>query len=279
LDRPTAGPIAKLFAKLPQRNKKKSLLRILRSDFFSGGPHTAFFAAGTNFPDALSASAAAGGIGGPVILVRGGATTLDAATRSLITTLGVSSAKIAGGTGVVTSQFESSLRSFLGAVNVKRLAGADRYATSSAINRGSFTSAPTVYFAAGTGFADALGGAALAGRDHAPLYVVPSTCVPAYIVSDLQALGTTHRVLLGGTGVLSAGVANLTPCPVSPAPAPKPAPTKVPANPGDTKNCGDFSTWRAAQDWFNYYYPYYGDIAGLDKDSDRIACESLPGHP
>ncbi len=59
------------------------------------------------------------------------------------------------------------------------------------------------------------------------------------------------------------------------------APPSKPANPGDAKNCttADFPTWRQAQDWFNYYYPYYGDVARLDQDNDRIACEALPGHP
>lgn len=60
---------------------------------------------------------------------------------------------------------------------------------------------------------------------------------------------------------------------------PPPPPPTQPANPGDTKNCGDFDTWQAAQSWFDTYYPYYGDVARLDSDGDRIACETLPGHP
>lgn len=56
--------------------------------------------------------------------------------------------------------------------------------------------------------------------------------------------------------------------------APPPAP--APGNPGDTRNCGDFPTQAAAQAWFNTYYPLYGDVAGLDEDNDRIACEFLP---
>lgn len=70
------------------------------------------------------------------------------------------------------------------------------------------------------------------------------------------------------------------PAPVPP-PAPEPAPPgpKVPPNPGDSKNCSDFRTWREAQDWFEYYYPYYGDVSRLDGNKDGIACESLPGAP
>ncbi|MBG6085170.1 S-layer homology domain-containing protein [Zhihengliuella flava] len=64
----------------------------------------------------------------------------------------------------------------------------------------------------------------------------------------------------------------------TPKPTPPPKPTK-PSNPGNSKNCSDFSTWSSAQSWFNKYYPYYGDVAGLDRDGDRIACETLPGAP
>jgi len=49
-----------------------------------------------------------------------------------------------------------------------------------------------------------------------------------------------------------------------------------PANPGDAKDCGDFATQAEAQAWFDLYYPLYGDVAHLDYDNDREACETLP---
>ena len=52
-----------------------------------------------------------------------------------------------------------------------------------------------------------------------------------------------------------------------------------PDNPGDTKNCGDFSNYSEAKAWFDTYYPYYGDVARLDSDDDLEPCESLPGAP
>jgi hypothetical protein len=45
--------------------------------------------------------------------------------------------------------------------------------------------------------------------------------------------------------------------------------TAIPGNPGDSKNCSDFNTQRAAQNWFNTYFPYYGAVARLDGDNDR----------
>lgn len=56
-------------------------------------------------------------------------------------------------------------------------------------------------------------------------------------------------------------------------------PTTPPANPGDVVNCGDFSKWRDAQDWYERYFPYYGDVARLDGDGNGIVCVSLPGAP
>ena len=55
--------------------------------------------------------------------------------------------------------------------------------------------------------------------------------------------------------------------------------TTIPDNPGDTKNCSDFETYQEAKTWFDIYFPYYGDVAGLDGDGDEEPCESLPGSP
>ncbi len=63
-----------------------------------------------------------------------------------------------------------------------------------------------------------------------------------------------------------------------PAPAPAPAPV-APSNPGNAVDCGDFGTWPEAQGWYETYAPFFGDVAGLDGDSDGVACESLPGAP
>jgi hypothetical protein len=59
-------------------------------------------------------------------------------------------------------------------------------------------------------------------------------------------------------------------------PAPAPAPVPVPSNPGDSKNCSDCRTRAEAQAWFDTYYPAYGDVAGLDRDGNLLACEDLP---
>ena len=185
---------------------------IAQRAFPAGTTATAFIATGANFPDALSASAAAGAADAPVILVDGRASSLDTPTRNLLGSLGVDEAFIAGGTAVVSTGVQNSLRSLLGSSNVTRLSGSDRYATSVAINDDQFTSAPTVFLATGLGYADALAGAALAGTVGRPLFVVPRTCVPPAVLAQIDDLRPGLVLLLGGTAVLTGNVANLGSC-------------------------------------------------------------------
>ncbi len=49
-----------------------------------------------------------------------------------------------------------------------------------------------------------------------------------------------------------------------------------PPDPGNTKNCSDFDTREDAQEWFDRYFPHYGDVARLDGNGDGRACDSLP---
>ncbi|MEI3866039.1 excalibur calcium-binding domain-containing protein [Microbacterium sp. CCNWLW134] len=47
----------------------------------------------------------------------------------------------------------------------------------------------------------------------------------------------------------------------------------IPPRPAD-KDCGNFGSQAEAQAEFNFYFPAYGDVYGLDGDGDGIACES-----
>jgi len=176
------------------------------------GADTAYLSTGGNYPDALSAAPAAAHFGGPVVLVDGSSPVLDAATLGLLVHLGVQDLKIAGSDATVSAGIETYAVAVFGADHVTRNAGPDRFATSVAINADEFTTADTVYLATGFGYADALAGSALAGRDGAPLFASRAECVPAATMSAIQSLGATQVVLLGGPEVLSANVASLTVC-------------------------------------------------------------------
>lgn len=51
---------------------------------------------------------------------------------------------------------------------------------------------------------------------------------------------------------------------------------QAPPNPGNSKNCSDFATQAESQEWFDTYYPFYGDVAKLDTNNNGTACEFLP---
>lgn len=95
---------------------------------------------------------------------------------------------------------------------MQRRSGADRYATSVSINAATFVNAETVFLATGLGFADALAGAVVASLDPGPLFVVPRTCVPLAVLTEIDQLDAVAVTLFGGAGVLTPAVESLTPC-------------------------------------------------------------------
>jgi len=174
----------------------------VRDHWTDGSASLVYVASGRNFPDALSAAAAAGSQGAPVIIVDGSQNQLDAATAALITSLGTTDIAVAGGVAVVSEGILNDLAAITGVNAVRRLAGSDRYSTSAAINSDAFTTASRVYLASGEDFPDALAGTVRAGVDNAPLYIVPGSCIPREIADSINAFGPIEATLVGGTGVL-----------------------------------------------------------------------------
>lgn len=182
--------------------------RLIIADAFSSSD-TAYVATGKDFPDALSASAAAGLMDAPVVLVKGTAGTLNKATANALDRLGVTKTIIAGSEAVVSAGIQRSLNDMMPTV---RQAGTDRYGTSRAINKAAFPTTDRVFLATGVMFPDALAGAALAGRVGSPVYVVKGQCLPAAVLKDIRMSGATQITLLGSEGVLSQGIADLNQC-------------------------------------------------------------------
>lgn len=186
--------------------------RDLVSFAFGTSAPKAFIATGLNFADALAASAAAGTEGAPIILVDGKSSAPDAATTSLLGTLGTTKLVFVGSTPSISASMATGLSNLPGITSTVRYGGTDRYATSYLLNEGEFTAATSVYLATGTNYPDALAGAALAGAQHAPLYIVHPTCIPSHVLSDFLTLAPTSMVMLGGLPSLSAAVGNFVGC-------------------------------------------------------------------
>ena len=122
--------LAPVVIRLGGADRYETSRAVVHYAFGTGGATRVYLATGATFPDALSASAAAGARGGAVLLVRGTATNIDAVTLSFIRSLHPDDAVIAGGPGSVSVGIEASLAS-LGLPNGSfRLGGADRFETS-----------------------------------------------------------------------------------------------------------------------------------------------------
>ncbi|PPF59564.1 hypothetical protein C5C55_00460 [Rathayibacter sp. AY1C2] len=182
--------------------------KLILQDAFRGDSSMAWLATGEKFPDALSASAAAGANRAPVVLTNGTGSTVDPLTQQIISGLKVSSLTIAGSSLSVSAGIERSITGPM----ITRIGGTDRYDTSEKLNKAAFTSAKTVYLATGEKFPDALAGATAAGYTGSPLFAVQPTCVPRAVLADITASKATQVILLGSTDTLSEAVERLTPC-------------------------------------------------------------------
>ncbi|MEV8214484.1 cell wall-binding repeat-containing protein [Leifsonia sp. NPDC077715] len=184
--------------------------RRLATTAFGASIPTAFVATAMNFPDALAAGAAAGASGAPVLLVNGGAPSIDPFTTAYLLLKGTTTVKVVGGDNVVSPGVLSGLG--LNGVTVTRLSGSDRFETAEQVGRASFPTFTTAYLASGLGFPDALAGSALAAVKGAPLFTTNGGCVPRSVLSDLAAQKAQRVFLLGGTAVLGSSLNTLTSC-------------------------------------------------------------------
>jgi len=205
-------------------NRYETSLAIAKAVFPDPGySQEVFLTTGRNFPDALSASAAAGSNSTPVLLIDGSATRLSAGTVNALRDLGGHYLRIVGGTGAVSLGIERQLRAER--FHVTRFAGANRYATAVAVNDFFLASTPdTVFFATGANFPDALASGALAGQIRGPVYLTGRMCMPAAVRQSVLARGHVKRVVMGGEAVVDGVVVNDLSCrtPSTPTPAPRP---------------------------------------------------------
>jgi putative cell wall-binding protein len=223
-----AASVAKITGSTPTRVQgadRYETSRILALQAFPHGATTAFIATGANYPDALSAGAAAAKLGGPVILVDGSAPALDPQTSRLLTTLGVKTVDIAGGESAVSDGIQADLQKLNGGTAVYRYGGTDRWETSSeiseifvgaedtAVTSGTpFTDPTNTVLASGTTFADAVVAAPLAAELGAPIELAQPTCIPEVSMSLIIREGGTSLTVVGGPSALSDNVTSAHAC-------------------------------------------------------------------
>jgi YVTN family beta-propeller protein len=166
---------------------------------FAPGVASVYIASGENFPDALSASAAAGVKKSPVLLVtRDSIPTVVAAE---LRRLKPGNIVVMGGTNTVSDALAAALTAY---APTTRLGGADRYAVSAALSAREFgVGVAVAYIASGQNFPDALSGSAAAGHLNGPVLLVTKDGVPSTVATELERLHPRKIVVLGGPNSVS----------------------------------------------------------------------------
>lgn len=196
--------------------------------FAETGVFRAFVTTGLNFPDAISASAAAGvgstdSTGAPdaVVLVPGSNPGVDEATSTLLDSLGVQTVAVVGGPAAISDGILADLDAqFPDAVSL--LAGETRYDTSAYVAFAAFSDAVeggprtddsgTVYLASGQNFPDALAIAAVAGAEKSPVLLTPPGCTNPFAEELVAGLAAERVVTIGGPAAVSENAATLNYC-------------------------------------------------------------------
>lgn len=175
---------------------------------------TVFIATGRDFPDALSAAPIAVRQKWPLLLVGSAAQGLTDNARKMLRNSRF--AIILGGAAAVPTVVEDEAARLLGAGNVRRMGGANRYETAARVSNFAITFGITnqahvwnrVGIATGENFPDALSGGVLQGRTGSVMLLTPSHALhpasEAILRSNASAIDTV--VFFGGTGALSQNV-------------------------------------------------------------------------
>lgn len=157
-----------------------------------------FLATGRDFPDALSAGPAAAKVNGAILLTDGDK--LPASTVAAIRRMRPRAIYALGGNAAVSEAAFREAQSLAPNAIAQRLSGADRYQTSLAISKKFFGNNPSKrYVASGQKYPDALAGGALAGREKAPLILVPNNPYSPNVSYGRNAL----TIVLGGRSAIS----------------------------------------------------------------------------
>ena len=174
---------------------------------FPGTAPVVYIASGANYPDALSAGPAAAKRGGPLLLSTSSGLTAPVAAE--VKRLKPATIVIVGGPNSISDAVLGQLHSAAPGATISRAAGSDRFLTSRTVVSGAFTTADTVYLAAGANFPDALAAGGAAGAQGAPLLLVDgyASTVDAPTAALLASLKAKNVELVGGPTVLSAGIA------------------------------------------------------------------------
>jgi len=172
-----------------------------------------FIATGENYPDALSAAAAAAHVGAPVLLTK--KNELPAVVKAQLNTLQPNTIVVLGSTAAISSSVFNALKTVSGAPTVTRLSGSDRYDTGRRIvsyafddGAGGLVDVPSVVIATGRNFPDALSAAPGVARDGGAVILVDGTqtSIPSATLAVIDDLDPDRIDIAGSSKVLTSAI-------------------------------------------------------------------------
>lgn len=172
----------------------------LSKQSFSPNVPILFVANGLTFPDSLAGSAAAGTLGGPVLL----APPSGPVSQSFVDEIGRLHPKklvLLGGYNGITQLQGTYIGSYASSATVSRESGDDRYGTAVAVSQASFSpGVASVFLTSGETFPDGLAAGAIAGGRHVPLLLTRKDCLPQAVADEISRLNPAQVYVVGGTG-------------------------------------------------------------------------------
>lgn len=163
----------------------------------------AILTSGENYPDALSAAPLAKKYNCPIILTS--KYSLSDNIISELKRLSVKEVFVLGGTGVLSTNIDSQLSSIN--IKVTRVAGSDRYETSSKIAENLGTH-DEVFIASGEDFADALSAAPIASIKNIPILLSSKDNLSKSTANFINGKSIYKSYVVGDTNSLSQNILN-----------------------------------------------------------------------
>ena len=164
-----------------------------------------YLASGEDFPDALAGAALAAHDQMPMLLTRNDR--LGAPTVRQLQRLNPAEIVVLGGSAAVSDEVVSQLAGYTTSGTVRRLAGANRYATMAQVAAEFPAGRSPAYVASGQEFADAVVGAALAGGLRGvPVLLTTKARLHAQTGAALDRQRPGSVLVLGGSGAVADGV-------------------------------------------------------------------------
>lgn len=190
-------------------DRYRTATNISKETFAAGSASTVVLATGRTFPDALSASGLAGTVRGPLLLTAGTGISVEPFVLDEVRRVGASRVIIVGGSGAVSEEIERSLGN--SGLEVRRIQGPDRYATSAAVAREISASLGANFgrqaiIARGDDFADALAAGPIAYSQRMPLLLTRPGELPTATSQAIIDLRVSSAIVIGGTGAVSPSV-------------------------------------------------------------------------